>query len=88
MTDSVDSVGIEPLDFRAKEACTHYISPPKFTFNIFFNFLKTFMPKARLELARSLRPADFKSAVYTIPPPGLSDDLLNPPIKGDNYLLS
>ena len=24
----MDSVGIEPLDFRAKEGCTHYISPP------------------------------------------------------------
>ena len=24
----MDGVGIEPLNFRAKEGCTHYISPP------------------------------------------------------------
>ena len=27
----MDSVGIEPLDFLAREACTHYISPPVMT---------------------------------------------------------
>ena len=58
----MDSVGIEPLDFRAKEACTHYISPPNFTL-----FSKPNAP-GETRTRKTVRPADFKSAVYTIPP--------------------
>ena len=43
-------------------------------YNFFFDFILTYLvPTARLELARPIKPRDFKSLVSTIPPRGHPD---------------